>query len=361
MSYASNSVVASDGVTEQTAFIVNYGEVTGDPAGNISVTVAPNNTLVSVEAYYLDDSGAAPYGTQFIPSTIVSDTFTFELTSFIDIESSPFYELITPPDIDVPHNILPELGDFQVIFIVTAQSGEIGSYDWSLDTGAFVDIYTTPTPTPTISVTPSVTVSETPPQTPTQSVTPTITPSNTIGVTTTPTPTISLTISNTPSITPSNTIGVSPTPTPTISLTPSNTIGVPSTPTPTLSPTMTPSVTMTPGHGPIYNTLPVTVYPDGNDNIQSFYVNVGTQTSSLSVGFDPGGDTSTNFRVTIPTDTSVNITTGYISTLSSIAFNIYPSDYSIYDLLLMVSVSSNNGPSIGGPGWNVTFASTPLV
>jgi len=353
-SYPSNSVITSDGVTQETAFIVNYGVVTGDPVGNISVTVSPNNTLVSVEAYYLDGNGA-PYGTLFIPYNTVTDTFTFELTTFTDIEGSQFYELINPSGTDEAHHILPEIGDFQVLFVVTAQSGEPGSYDWSLDTGAFVDINTTPTPTPTISVTPSVTVSETPPQTPTQSITPSITPSNTIGVTRTPTPTISLTISNTPSITPSNTIGVTPTPTPTISLTPSNTVGVTRTPTPTKSPTMTPSVTLTPGHGPIYGALPVYASPSSVDLVQSFYVNVGKEDVLLSVDFDPGA-VSTNFEVTVPVDNSINITTGYISSLSSFATGLYPSSYGVYDLLLMVTVTA-----VDSPDWMVTVNTSPLV
>lgn len=338
-SYGSNETVNSDSVTQETFFKVNYGTVTGDPSGNFYITVRPNNTLVSVEAYYLDESGNVPYGTVFIPSTVVTDTFVFTLSTFDIIGDNQYYVITDPADIDVPHVIIPELGDFQVLFRVVAESGEVGTYDWSVDTGAFVDINTTPTPTPTISVTPSVTISETPNATPTPSVTPSLTPSLTFGATPTPTPTISVTISNSPSLTPSNTVGTTATPTPTISLTPSNTSGVPPTPTPSVSPTVSPSVTLTPGHGPIY-TLPLTANPANSDLQQSFYINLGKSNQLVSFKFNPGSNAAT-FDITIPNDNSINISTGSIVALSAFAAELYPESYSAFDLYLKVDVTSD--------------------
>jgi hypothetical protein len=159
-----NTVVSSDGFSNEQFFIVNYGSVTGDPSGNFTIQVNSNNTSISVEAWYLDNTGS-PYGTVFLPNQEFAGTYVSILTTYYDIgEEGDFYLIVEPPNTDNPHWILPELGDFQVLFRVAVSSGESGAYDWSVNPGAFTDINTTPTPTPTI--TPSCTVTPTPTETP---------------------------------------------------------------------------------------------------------------------------------------------------------------------------------------------------
>jgi hypothetical protein len=356
VSYGPNELVSANPAQQESFFIVNYGTVTGDPTGNFYITVNSNDTLVTVEAFYMDNSGL-PYGTQFIPPVIIDETTTFQISTYSVVnsaaETEEYYQLVNPSELSGPHWIVPELGDFQVIFRVIAESGEPGSYNWSVNTGSFVDINTTPTPTPTKTPTPTITNSETPPPTPSNTNTPTITPSLTIGATPTPTPTISVTISESPTITPSMTIGESPTPTPTITVSPSLTDGATPTPTASVSPTMTPSVTLTPGHGPIY-TVPITAIPVNLDLTQSFYVNLGTQNSNLNINFDPGTEPA-QFVLTIPNDTSVNLDTGILNTLSSYSSPIYPQDYSAYDLLILFTVTTSASPT-----WKVSVDSTPL-
>lgn len=326
--YSYNETVAANPAQQEKYFIVNYGAVTGDPTGNFYITIKPNDTLVTIEAFYLDNEySGLPYGTQFIPPTYVEDTFTFQISTFsVPVsaeEIDEFYQVVNPSEVGGPHYIFPEFGDFQVVFRIVAESGEPGTYNWELDTGAFVNINTTPTPTPSPTVTPTITNSETPPPTPSNTATPSLTPSLTIGATPTPTPTISDT----------------PAPTPTISI------------TPTIS--LTPSVTMTQNQT-VY-TSPVTAIPVNANLIQTFYVNVGKNDSELTVNFDPGS-VSTNFAFSVDGDPlNEVVSTGFISSLSSFSSGIYPSTLGDNDMLIKFSVSA-----VSSPEWEVKVATTPL-
>jgi len=81
---------------------------------------------------------------------------------------------------------------------------------------------------------------------------------------------------------------------------------------------------------------------------------LGTQDSNLTIDFDPG-EYPAQFVMTIPNDNSVNIDTGLLSSLSSFATPIYPQDYSAYDLLIMLTVTTSITPT-----WQVSVNTTPI-